>query len=469
MSRSLRAVMAVALAARVAVLAAAAMGVFLIGEGRVQRDLAQNIMEGRGLMLSPEMLHPPGEAEASPMFRSTFEFYRDVDGYYGALRPGRPTTFLVPGYALFMAGVFSVLGRSYLAVRGVQLLLGLLTVLLGYRLASRFLRGGWLTAAGLAMALNPFELYYEAIPATQALFTLLLTASLLMTVIMLSGRGPLRSLPLSALLTGACWGVAFLVRPAALPLAAWGMLLLPFSGSVSKLRFGLRPNEGHRFGRGLSAGLLAFAAFAAVLMPWGLRNRAVTGELRFLPTQGGVQLWEYNGRIFTSHFEHELQGARLLYGRLREQYMGQLDSPELAEFPDFEEEPEWVRDSVLYSRNIRFMRANPVLTLRLMSLRFVELFKPFPLNAFSPGYTLAGLLFFFPVLLFLWGGALLILREGAGGVYLSTAVAGYCLMHILTAAGTPHRVSIDFPMVIMAVYGLRHAVARLAASRRRRA
>jgi hypothetical protein len=72
------------------------------------------------------------------------------------------------------------------------------------------------------------------------------------------------------------------------------------------------------------------------------------------------------------------------------------------------------------------------------------------------------------VLFFLWGGGVrLAFREGTGGFFLATLVAGYSLMHLLTATGTPHRVAIDFPMAVMAAAGLSYTVRRFKAGRGR--
>jgi hypothetical protein len=466
-------ILLIALIARILVFGAASQGVFLIGEGRTQADLAQNILNGRGFMLSESMLYPEREEHAPPMLRRSFEFYRRVDGYYGALRPGQPTLFLVPGYAIFMAGVFAVFGAgNYLAVRGVQLILGLLTVLTGLKIAGRFLSGRYLFLGGLFFALNPFELYYEAIPATQALFSLLFLLGVLLSLKVLERSFKGGRTLLNASMTGVVWALAFYVRPVALPIMLWLILILPFTPVLKritdKIKGAHETGGGSQWfsGRGFISALIILTVFSIFMLPWGLRNRDISGKFRIMPVQGGVNLWEYNGRIFTDHFENEAEGALLLYSDLREEYIGKLNSPELAEFPEFRDEPEWVRDEILYKRNIRFMLENPALTMRLISLRFVEFFKPFPLNSFSPLYTLAGLLALFWVLFFLWGGVVRCSYEnGYEGFFLATIVAGYSLMHLLTASGTPHRIAIDFPMAIIALCGIRYSVRRYLAWR----
>ncbi len=437
-----RLILVLALLARTAVFLLALQGFFLVGEGQVQADLAGNILSGRGFMLSESMFH-----DHDPRRDASLQFFRDTGGFYGALIPEKPTTFLVPGYALFEALVFMVTSPGNLmAVIAVQLLLGVFTVFLGMRLASRFLQGRWYIAAGVLMALDPFELYYQAIPATQALFSLLFVSGLLMSVRLIESPGKVR-----ALLTGLVWAAAFLVRPAALPMTLWLAVVVVFAGKFN-------------FRSVVSAGLLVLVFFAA-LAPWMIRNHSTMGRYQLLPLQGGVQLWEFNGRIFTDVFQDEQEGAKLLYGPVRESWAGRLNLPDLAEFPDFTDESEFQRDSILNERQIRFLSANPGLFLHLSSCRFVEFIKPFPLNHFSWAHVSLGFVFFFWVGLFFAAGTLLLLYRKGYGIFLAGVIAGYILMHLLTASGTPHRVGLDIPLFIVSLIGLRHAVLRISSGK----
>jgi hypothetical protein len=447
-------ILGLALLARIAVFAVSG-GVFLEGEGRVQANLATSILQGDGFQMSHSMLYPRYEQELShPGRMSYYRFYEEVNGFYGVLRPGTPTMFLVPGYAIFQAFVFAMAGVGNFAAVGVfQLIMGLGTVMLGLILARRFLEGPWLLIAAVAMALDPFELFFEAVPATQALFSLLFMGGIVMSVTTLDSSGR-RRIWLCAV-TGLVWALAFFVRPAALPFVPWLAVMILISGKF-------RP-------KAVLSALALAAVFFAALVPWGLRNRAISGSFRILPTQGGVNLWESHGRIFSSHFTHEQAGALLLYTDLIEEYSGRLRSPELAEFPPFRDEPEWVRDSVLTDRMISFLGANPTLVPRLVSIRFTEFFKPFPLNSYSMIFTLGGLLFFFWVLVFMVPGSLRLLSlGGAPGVFVACGVWGYVLMHLMTIGGIPHRVAIDFPLIVVASAGLRTTYCRWRAGRKPR-
>lgn len=433
-----------ALLARVAVFFLAARGFFLVGEGEVQANLAENILSGRGFMLSESMFH-----DDDPRRDAHLEFFREAGGFYGALIPERPTTFLVPGFTLFEAFIFMLFSPgNLLAVIGAQLALGILTVFLGMRLASRFLSGGWYTAAGLFMALDPFELYYQAIPATQALFSLLFTAGLLLSVKFLEKPSPMKGV-----FTGLLWAAAFLVRPVALPMIFWLAVVFLFSQRLSMKR--------------LIPAALLLAVFFAALLPWMIRNKSTMGRYQLLPLQGGVQMWEYNGRIFTDAFSEDQEGAKLLYGPVRARWIHRLNRPELAEFPDFTDETELERDSILNHTQIAFLRANPVLFLELSACRFAEFFKPFPLNDFSFAHTFLGVLSFFWVGLFFAAGTLLLVFRGSPGVYLAGVIAGYILMHLLTASGTPHRVALDVPLFIAALIGVKFCRDRYRAAKGR--
>ncbi|MCP4646636.1 MAG: hypothetical protein GY852_02730 [bacterium] len=221
-----------------------------------------------------------------------------------------------------------------------------------------------------------------------------------------------------------------------------------------------------KFSRRLIPSLLLLTlAFCAVLAPWALRNRNTMGRYQVLPLQGGVQMWEYNGRIFTDAFLDEAEGAKLLYGPVRAIWLSQLNRPELAEFPDFTSESEFDRDSILYSRQSEFIKSNPGVFLHLSACRFVEFFKPFPLNRFSPAHTLLGLLSFFWIGLFFLAGTILLIRKGWSGVFMSGVIAGYILMHLLTASGTPHRVALDIPLVIASLIAVKYALERFLAGK----
>jgi 4-amino-4-deoxy-L-arabinose transferase-like glycosyltransferase len=438
-SPRLRYVLALAFAIRIAFLIHVARAGFVTGEGRVLADISTNLLSGRGYSLSREMLYPSEPATAHQEMREAgFELYRRVDGFYGVLRPGRETTFLMPGYILFMSGIFSLAGiGNLMAVRAVQLMAaGMLSVMLGISIARRFLSGWPLLLAALFMAVDPFEIYFEAIPATQALFSLALLASLLASIRALERPGPAR-----AALAGAAWGLTFLIRPVAVSGAVVFAACLLLSG--------------RSLWRKLLLALLAMGAAALILLPWAVRMKNLTGQWRVFPTQGGVNLWEFNGRLFSDQLVDEQESITVMYGPLRAAMEGRLALPDLAEFPDFVDESEATRDSVLTARTARFLLANPELLVRLPLLRFADFVKPFSFNQMSLPYVISGVLTWGLATLLAGGGAIVLLRRRSLPAFLLVCFVGvYAAGHIATVAGIPHRVAIDFPIAIFAAAAL---------------
>lgn len=441
-----RKILVIAIFSRIIIFLLCARGFFPIGEGRVSADLATNILSGNGYRLSAEMLYSserPSEDHRA-MHDQAFAFFRRVNGFYGCLVPEKPTMFFVPGYPLFMAAIFAFAGiGNFLAVCFVQLLLGLITVLAGIRIASRFLSGKWLAVTSLFIAVHPYELYFEAVPATQAVFTFFMMLAVLFSLRMMEKRKIS-----DTIVAGLLWGCAFYIRPAALPVVG---LLVVCAASV----------EWFSWKSIMKSGLLLLV-FTLTLVPWAVRNHGICGKYRIMPTQGGVNLWEYHGQIFSSYFENEMKGAVMLYGPLREQYLQGLNAVESVEFPEFREESEIERDSVMIERSLEFITNNPVLYLHLAFLRTIELFKPFPLNPYPATHNLAGIISFFWVLLFMIPGTIVFLRRRTiSRLFIVLTTWGYVLMHILTASGTPHRVPADFLLILLAMIGVKYAAGRL--------
>lgn len=150
----------------------------------------------------------------------------------------------------------------------------------------------------------------------------------------------------------------------------------------------------------------------------------------------------------------------MLYGPVRNFWLPRLNKPELCEFPDFTTESEFERDSILNARQFEFIQSNPMVFLHLSACRFVEFFKPFPLNDFSPFHTLAGLVSFFWIGVFFFSGILLLAGRGWKGIFLAGVIAGYIFMHLLTASGTPHRVALDIPLMIASLVSVRYCFNR---------
>jgi 4-amino-4-deoxy-L-arabinose transferase-like glycosyltransferase len=206
----------------------------------------------------------PVRADAAEYFSYAFnlrEFgtYSATQTWRSAERPAAPTADKLrsPGYPLFLAAV----GRPALTdtyLRRVVLWqagFGVVSVWLAYLIAASFLpRGGALAVAVLA-AVNPHLSTISTYVLTESLFTLLLLASVLLSLRAWRAGGTA-----GWAIAGVAWGLCCLVRPT---LQFFPLLLAGAAFVVPALRSQRR---------GTAACALAFLL---VLAPWALRNAGV--------------------------------------------------------------------------------------------------------------------------------------------------------------------------------------------------
>jgi 4-amino-4-deoxy-L-arabinose transferase-like glycosyltransferase len=196
----------------------------------------------------------------------------------GILFPARPdpadTGRLArpPGYALFLAAVYAVLGRSFFLVQLVQNLLGAAAPLLVLKLGERLV--GWRVGlvAGWLSALSAHLAYTTNLILADALCPLPL---LLALVLLAPGADHRPAGVLSLLGAGASLGAAAWLRPNVL-------LLGPFLAAALVLA-----GRGRR--RLFDAALVA-AASLAVVAPITLRNWIVYREFVPVSINGGITL-----------------------------------------------------------------------------------------------------------------------------------------------------------------------------------
>lgn len=185
---------------------------------------------------------------------------------------GRPvlTWVRLPGYPLFLAGVFAIFGQEhYTAVRLVQMFVELGTALALAATAGRLVSEKAARAAFLLTALCPFLANYVAAPMSETLEVFFTAVAFYCAV---RGREDLNSTGRLRWWAGcgAAIAGAILLRPDG------GMLIMVIGGYVL-LRFLFRPERRRSLVAGIVLGLVAFAPLA----PWTLRNWHVFHE--FMP------------------------------------------------------------------------------------------------------------------------------------------------------------------------------------------
>ena len=193
----------------------------------------------------------------------------DLPQYPGAWQP--------PGQTVFMAAVMAPSGRSLLAVKLAQVILGTLSVLLVYALGRAWFDHRHGLAAAWICALYPNLVAFTHFLWSETLFSFLLLAALWSLT---RRREPPTAR--SALLGGALLGLGALTRGTLLYflplLLAWLVWAHRSCWRVALVR----------------AALVASMALL-VVAPWAVRNTRLHGGFVLIETNGPYNLWRGNG------------------------------------------------------------------------------------------------------------------------------------------------------------------------------
>lgn len=190
--------------------------------------------------------------------------------------PYAPTLIRMPGYPLFLAGVFEIGGLgNVMAVRVVQSLLFSLTCLLVAFIASEWIeerrsKPKAFAVAFVLAAFCPFMAIYSAVILTETVTMFLLAATILSATYAIKTRTFVRSAILWGI-SGLMAGTNVLFRPDA-GLFAFG-LGLTIAFSIFWGRGGFTARIWDRFKKGI----VFSAMFAVPLVPWTIRNERVFG------------------------------------------------------------------------------------------------------------------------------------------------------------------------------------------------
>jgi 4-amino-4-deoxy-L-arabinose transferase-like glycosyltransferase len=265
------------------------------------------------------------------------------DGF--AWDPNRPTSLRPPLFPGLVALTWAVTGEgNFQAVRAVQIILSFMTAVLLYDLGRRVFGA---SVGGLAASiawLYPSLIFLNFTLLTETLFTLLVVAFILLSVMLVE-----RPKNGTALACGLVLGLGALTRsvlwpmPIILcPVVAW---LLP-----------------ERFPRRLALAALVFAGYAAVVLPWAVRNTRLQGVVTIVDTMGGMNLRMGN---YEHTPEDRMWDAVSLTGDKNWVYA-------LTQEHHAEPITEGQKDKWAQQKAIAYMRANPATTARRGLIKFAD-------------------------------------------------------------------------------------------------
>ncbi|MCS6806066.1 MAG: glycosyltransferase family 39 protein [Acidobacteriota bacterium] len=197
--------------------------------------------------------------------------------------PLRPTIFRPPGYPAFIALVYTLFGRSVMAVRVAQFVLLWLTAWLLYMLGTRFVDRHSATVAALLCATYPPFVFMATLYSTTPLLLFLVVLIILAVALLTSQASPRL---LYFLLVGLAIGALALVRP------GFEVLAAPLSGVIL---FGkAQPTIKRRI---FSATALIIGC-GLMIGPWIIRNNLVSEH------QSGLRLMVAGWGLYTSALQY---------------------------------------------------------------------------------------------------------------------------------------------------------------------
>ncbi len=377
--------------------------------------LAGRIADGKGLSFSPD--EGAAKHRLAPANAVGESWSGTEDMVFGIARAGEPTATVEPGYPVLLAGVFALLGPA----TGGVFLLNTLFFLAGAFAVRALVARRWgeptANLAALLWAIYPPFVYYSGYAMTEA-------AHISMLAVALAVADRAEDAPGWSAAAGAVMGALFLVRATVVlvfPLLAGWILWL------CRRRLGTAAAL-------VRTGLLA-GVFAAMLVPWVVRNARVMGSPVLMPTKGSLNIWMRNNPQAL-----ELEGIGLP-GWVR----GSVRRRELLDYPVFPAHAgELARSDVLGDRAMEFALANPVLLAWLVPVR---------LGAFmslSPADGAAGLaqLLLFGGLMLLGSAGLYIHRRSRTAQLLALCFLAYAAVHSLAHGGVRYRMPVETVMIV---------------------
>lgn len=308
----------------------------------------------------------------------------------------------VPTQPLLIAAVYSVFGKSYLALRLVSAVIGAASCAVGFLLARTLFGSIAATFAGLLLAFYPHLVYVSALfeyPQTLAIF---LVGTFLLVWVRLADDP--RIAP--RFLAGALLGTLILTLPSLLIFAPVFLLLL------------FRRDCNWRRNAGFIAA--AMAGLALTVGSWTLRNYAAYGRVVVVNAASGVNFWVANNETYARHGKRAVVPACAEgYEQTRycQEHRAVIEELRRRDLPSTMRVMEHER--MAWERGLRYMREAPLEFAALAVTKFLRLWSPWP-DAVHTGPARGGAwrdlisaLAYLPMLLLACVGLFLSAREQA--------------------------------------------------------
>ena len=324
-----------------------------------------------------------------------------------------------PIYPLFLALIFRIFGQSLFAVRVVQALIGSLVPLATYYLARRVF-GEWeaILSCAVTAFFNPFYVFYTGLLLTETPFILLIILNIFLLQHVFTARDWIQCIEASVL-AGLSLALSALLRSSFL-------LFLPFAAPfwlimAKKKKFAL-------------AAILITGAFLFIgVLPWGYRNKKLTGHYVFTALTSGRSLYEACGPY--------ADGGPAMHKTV----WPEESRPEAGK-------SEYESDIILKQKTKEYIRENPGRTFKLALVKFRRFWNVVPNFAAyrQPFHIVVSVLTYVPVLILGLLGIWKCRTRLRRSLFLLLPIIYFTLMHMIFVGSIRYREPI---MSFMAIFG----------------
>jgi len=404
-------------------------------------ELARNIADGKGLMITDRLLLPQEDMheEVKIRFSTMPERIRDLrlNALWGVVVPGTPTAFIEPMVPLTFAMIYKIFGPGLVFPRILHSIFEALVVGMLFSIGRMALPKSRAPGiAALVYAFYPFTIMFSGALITQPMYLFLQCA-----MIFLFYKFMVKPGWLNAILFGIVFGLTILARITIITFAP----VLIFVLLIQDFR---KPKYFPALVSILMAGLL--------LVPWVIRNNNALGKPLLLPTKGGRNFWEYNNQHFTlERLEMKgLQGVDAVNQDFAFANKNKIKGWQFIEFPEFTNENEIERDKILNHKVQQFIRLNPNIYLKLCFLRLYQFFRVEPTHHPNIFFKIAAWGSFGWILPFSIFGGIILWRNWRKLALIYLLILYNTAIHSLTASGIPHRLPIDPFLILLASFAI---------------
>ena len=363
--------------------------------------------------------------------KNKFQKWRELGGFWGVVPVDKPQTSFPPVHPLYLSLVYKIFGPNPLASRIIQALLSAVTTIILYHFTRKVLDPETAFVTYLIAAFYPYYIYYTGVLLNETISIFLLILSFWIFELMKEKDKIIYPLMFGFLLT--------------LLVLARSVFLLFFIIALALVLLTIR--------KGLKKAALMTLAFIVTVSPWVIRNYNIYNQIIIMPTKGGWNLWERNNyRLNPDFLEIEHPELKKSFKIISDSDKKNLKRRDLTFYPDLKGKNEPERDEIFKNMFKEFVKANPVIYLKLCHIRAFEFFRI--THMYIDGYVYKVLAWLSAGLMMILGsiGGLFLLKRWRNLLVLYLLIAYYIPIHILTTSEPRYRLMIEFIFIIFSSY-----------------